>query len=198
MFLFAVDIKLFWALLASILAVVLFVPYLIDIFRRRTEPQLYSWLIWTILQIVGAAAMFKAGAGYGALSFLVSGFICFSIFLLSFKYGSRNVKKFDIYCLFGALVALLVYFFVSNPLYSVILAASIDFIGYLPTFRKVFSEPYSETLITFILSAITNLLTIFALQTYSVTTVFYGAVLFLANTSLSVFIFARRRMVVRR
>ena len=188
-----IDLKLFWALAASIVAVVLFVPYLIDILRRKTQPQMYSWLIWTILQVVGAAAMFKGGAGYGSFALVVGGLMCFSIFLLSFKYGSKNVKRFDIYCLLGAIIAAVIYFFVSNPLYAVILAASIDLIGYFPTFRKVFSEPHSETLITYILSAVANLFSILALQQYTVTTTFYEIVLFAANLSLSVFIIVRRR-----
>lgn len=187
------DLKLFWALGASFFAIVFFVPYIIDTFRGKTQPQMYSWLIWTILQTVGAAAMFKGGAGYGSLALLAGALMCLSIFLLSFKYGSKNVKRFDIYCFLGALVAVVIYFFISNPLYSVMLAASIDFIGYLPTFRKVFSEPYTETLITYVLSAIVNLLALLALQHYSLTTTFYAVLLFVANISLSIFIIERRR-----
>ena len=60
---------------------------------------MYSWLIWTILQIVGVAAQLKDGAGYGAWALGVGAFFCFAIFLLSFKYGTKNISKFDLFCL---------------------------------------------------------------------------------------------------
>src|SRR6185312_6212480 len=99
-------------------------------------PHMYTWLIWGLLQMVGASAIFKGGAGYGAWSLAVGGLFCLSIFVLSFKYGTKNIKRVDAYCLAGALVALVAYIFVHDPIYSVLLVVSIDFVAYLPTLRK--------------------------------------------------------------
>ncbi len=189
------EIKLFWAIVSSILTVVVFVPYLIDIYKKKTQPHIYSWLIWTILQSIGAVAIFKGGAGYGAWSLAIGALFCFIIFALSFKFGTKNIKRIDLYCLIGAVITIAVYLFVRYPLYSVILVVCIDFIAFLPTFRKSFEEPYSETMITFFLSALANLITIFALQHYSVTTVLYEATLFMTNGALCIVLVARRRLL---
>jgi hypothetical protein len=154
---------------------------------------MYSWLIWTILQIVGVAAQFKGGAGYGAWALGIGAFFCFAIFVLSFKYGTKNISKFDLICLIAAIAAIGIYVFISNPLWATIVVAIIDFVGFLPTFRKGFQEPFSETASTFIMSGIANVLSIIALQHYSATTILYVGSLFFTNSSFATMVLVRRK-----
>lgn len=186
------EFKLIFGIFSVAIAIVCFFPYFRDIFKRKTEPHMYSWLIWTILQGVGVAAQLKDGAGYGAWALAIGAFFCFAIFLLSFKYGTKNISTFDFACLVAALCALGVYFFVQNPLWATLLVALVDFVGFLPTFRKGFHEPFSETPSTFLLSGLANLLSFIALQNYTTITVFYLASLFITNVSFAVMILVRR------
>jgi ASC-1-like (ASCH) protein len=188
------EVKLLFGILSTAIACVCFIPYLIDIFKRKTQPHMYSWLIWTILQVVGVAAQLKDGAGYGAWALAVGAFFCFAIFLLSFKYGTKNISRFDLLCLIAAIVAIGVYVFIDNPIWATIVVAVIDFVGFLPTFRKGFQEPFSETSSTFILSAVANGLSIAALQNYSATTILYIGSLFFTNSSFATMILVRRSM----
>lgn len=190
------EIKLIFGIASGILSAVCFYPYLRDIFKRKTEPHMYSWLVWSLLQIVGVAAQIKGGAGYGAWSLVIGAFFCFSIFLLSFKYGTKNISKFDILCLVAAIGALGIYLLVNNPVWATIIVATIDFVGFLPTFRKGFEEPFSETPSTFIMSGAANALSIIALQTYSVTTLLYVGSLFFTNLSFASLVLFRRKHVL--
>ena len=70
--------------------------------------------------------------------------------------------------------------------------ALVDFVGFLPTFRKGFEEPFTETASTFVMSAVANGLSIIALQNYSVTTVLYIGSLFFTNSSFATMILVRR------
>lgn len=189
------EIKLFFGIASSILAVVCFAPYIKDIFLRKTEPHRYSWLVWTILQTVGVMAQLKEGAGYGAWALAIGAVFCFSIFLLSFKFGTKNISKFDIACLLSSFCAIAIYFFISNPIWAIVAVASIDFVGFLPTFRKGYEEPFTETTSTFIMSASANVLSLIALQNYNVTTVLYIASLFLTNSSFATMILWRRKVL---
>jgi hypothetical protein len=189
------EIKLFFGIASSILAVVCFAPYIKDIFLRKTEPHRYSWLVWTILQTVGVMAQLKEGAGYGAWALAIGAVFCFFIFLLSFKFGTKNISKFDIACLLASLCAIAIYFFISNPIWAIVAVASIDFVGFLPTFRKGYEEPFTETTSTFIMSASANVLSLIALQNYNVTTVLYIASLFLTNSSFATMILWRRKVL---
>lgn len=189
------DFKLFFGIASTILACVCFFPYLRDIVRKKTQPHMYSWLIWTILQIVGVAAQLKDGAGYGAWALAVGALFCFAIFLLSFRYGTKNISRFDLLCLIAAFGAIGIYLLISNPVWATIVVAAVDFIGFLPTFRKGFQEPFSETASTFIMSGTANLMSIIALQNYSVTTVLYIGSLFFTNSSFATMVLVRRRVL---
>lgn len=186
------EIKLILGVITAVLAIPTFLPYLRDIIQRKTEPHTYTWLIWTILQSIGVYAGFQDGGGFGMWGLALGAVFCAIIFLLSLKYGTRNITRFDLYCLIGAFVTLAIYLFTNNALLAVSLVAIIDFVGFLPTFRKGWEEPETETVSTFALSAFGNLLSIFALENYSlITTLYVGSLLF-TNTTFSILIWLRR------
>lgn len=191
------DFKLLFGVASTALACVCFFPYLRDIVKRKTEPHMYSWLVWTVLQVVGVAAQLKDGAGYGAWALGVGALFCFAIFLLSFKYGTNNISRFDLFCLVAALSSIAVYFLLANPVWATIMVAITDFVGFLPTFRKGFEEPFTETASTFLMSGTANALSLFALQHYSLTTVLYIGSLFFTNFSFATMILLRRRVLKR-
>ena len=191
------SIKLVLAIISSILAIVVFIPYFRDIFRKQTQPHMYSWLIWSILQIIGTAAALKAGSGYGSWSLAVGASFCFVVFLLSFKYGTKNIKRFDIFCLLAAFASLVFYLAVNNPLWSVILVALTDFIAFLPTMRKAYEEPGTETMSTYFLSAVANVVSILAVQAYSVTTLLYLVTLLITNSALCLILVSGRKKAVK-
>lgn len=187
------EIKLILAALATFIAVIAIVPYIVDIFRKTTQPHTYSWLIWTILQAMAAIAGFQDGAGYGILGIAFGAILCFSVFILSLFYGTKNITKFDQLCLIAALTVIVLYVFQRDPLITVILVTLIDFISFLPTMRKTWEEPGSETASTYALSALAVLLGIFALQNYTFITMLYLTSLVLTNSALVFIILLRKR-----
>lgn len=192
------EAKLLFGIVSSIIAIICFIPYFRDIFRGETEPHAYSWLIWTILQIVGVLAQLKDGGGYGAWALGVGAISCFLIFLLSFKYGTKNVTRFDLWCLAAAGIAIILYLTLSNPVWAILVVTGIDFIGFLPTYRKGWLEPETETVSTYAMSALANLFSLFALQNYTLTTVFYIASLMVTNTLFSSLVLYRRHLSARK
>lgn len=59
-----IDIKIILAIISTVVAIALaFVPYLRDIFRRKTKPHTYTWLIWTITQGTAVAGLWYGGGG---------------------------------------------------------------------------------------------------------------------------------------
>lgn len=185
--------KLICAVISSIIAIISFLPYIKDIFRKQTKPHIYSWLVWSILQSTGVIAMFGAGARYGALGLAIGALFCIFIFFLSFKFGTKNITRFDTWCLLGAICAIIVWIVQKNPLFSVILITIIDFIGFVPTYRKSWVNPNSETAALYIMSATSNLFGIFAIAQYSVTSTLYVASLVLTNAVCVVILLFRRK-----
>ena len=109
------DIKLFFGILSLIGSIVCFVPYIIDIFKKKTKPHIYTWLIWTIIQTIGVITQIRDGAGYGSLGLAVGTIFVFFIFLLSIKHGTKNISNFDALCLILAAITLLIYVGIKIP-----------------------------------------------------------------------------------
>lgn len=186
------DIKTFFAIIATVIGVASFLPYIRDTFRKKTQPHLYTWLIWTILQVTGVIAMYNSGAGIGILALTIGAFFCGFICIISVKYGTKNITTFDTLCLVGALISIAVYVFLHQPLLSVILISVIDFVGFLPALRKTYFEPHSETVSLYAFFVVSGTFTVLALPTYNLITTFYPATLILINTIATVVILARR------
>ncbi len=187
------NIQIIFVILSSIIGIACFIPYIRDIFKHTTEPHPYSWLIWTILQSTAVVAMISGGAGLGVASLAIGAVLCGTIFLLSLRYGTANIKPFDIICLIGALIAIAIYLFLQNALLSVIIVSLTDFIAFLPTFRKAYEEPASETASTFALSSASNVLALFALSSFTLTTSLYLISLIITNATCAFIILIRRK-----
>lgn len=187
------TVKFTCGIIATTISTLSFFPYLRDIFLKKTQPHSYTWLIWTILQVTGVVAMFNTGAGIGTLALAVGAMFCGFIFLLSLKYGTKNITPFDTICLIGCLASIAVYLFLRNAFIAVILITVIDFAGFLPTLRKAYIEPYSETISLFILGIVWSAFNIVAIATYSVTTTLYPACILFANAVCCCMLWIRRK-----
>jgi len=187
------ELKTVFAIIATIIGVGCFIPYIVDTFKKKTQPHIYTWLIWTLLQATGVIAMYKGGAGIGVLALTIGTFFCGFTCVISIKYGTKNISTFDTICLIGALASMCIYFFMHQPLLSVILISAIDFMGFLPTLRKAYYEPYTETLSMFAFFMISGIFSVLALSTYTVITAFYPLTLVFINVIATVVIWARRR-----
>lgn len=189
------TIKFTCGIIATIIGTASFFPYLRDVFKKKTQPHTYTWLIWTILQVTGVLAMYNSGAGIGALTLGVGAFFCGYIFILSLKYGSKNITMFDTLCLIGALAATGVYFFLHDAVLAVILITVIDLVGFLPTMRKAYSEPYSETLSMYALFFVSSGFNLVAIGVYSITTTLYPATIMCTNLICTTILWARRKKI---
>lgn len=71
----------------------------------------------------------------------------------------------------------------------------IDVLGYLPSFRKTFEEPWTETPLSWLIFAAANVFSILALREYNLLTLCYLISITAANITLLAICFLRRRDV---
>ena len=146
------DPKVIVGLIASLLVFVGYAPYVIDTLKGKTKPHIYTWFIWGVVTLLVFFFQFNAGAGAGSWLTLSAGLVCLFIFMLSFRHGARNITRLDAVFLMLALVALGLWVITKQPLVSVILLVVIDMLGFIPTIRKSWNKPYTETLFSYGLS----------------------------------------------
>ena len=121
-----------------------------------------------------------------------------SLFLLSLKYGTKNITRGDTAILVTALLAIMAWWQLNSPLLAIIMASTIDFIGYFPSFRKTFKEPRTETMTSWAVFPLSNILAISALNEYNFLTLTYLITITAANIILFIICLLRRRIILQR
>lgn len=191
------DIKIIFVAIAIIIGFSATFPYIKDIFSLKTKPHAYTWLIWSLTTGTAAFAAYYGGGGVGSLNLILMFFVTFGIFLISLKYGTKNITMWDTIILITALLAILVWWQLKQPLISVLMVSAIDVIGYFPSFRKTWHEPWSETIISWLGFATANVFAILALSEYNFLTVTYLFSVTLANAILFLICLVRRPLIPR-
>jgi len=189
------DFRLFVVLLAAAFGTgVGMVPYLRDVFRRRTQPHLYTWLIWSITQGTAAAAAWHDG-GWSALYIGLGAMVALTVTALAFRYGTHNITRGDTIALVLALSAVPVWWALDDPLLAVLLVTVIDVVGYIPSFRKTYQEPWSETPATWLVFTMANTIYLLTLERFTWPTAGYMVAITLCNFIMFGISTLRRRRV---
>jgi len=187
--------KLLLAVIATLIGLAAFAPYFLDILKRRTQPHAYTWLIWSITQGTAVAALLKGNGGFGAMNLTVGTSLVFIIFILSFWYGTKNITKSDTAVFILALLGIIVWWLLHQPLVTVIMVSLIDLLGYIPTWRKTFDEPWSETLWSWVAFALSNIFALLALKDFNLLTATYLVSITVANIIVAVILLVRRSIL---
>jgi len=190
-----IDIKLFFAVIAVIIGLIAFTPYVRDIFLKKTKPHVYTWLIWLITQGTATAGLWYGHGGWATWALLFGTVVCFIVFILSFKFGTKNITQYDTIILVAAILAIIVWWQLNNPLLAIFMVSFIDVLGYLPSFRKTFVESWTETLSSWQMAVVANIFSILALSQYNFLTLTYLIAIAIANLTMAIICIVRRRVI---
>lgn len=181
------------AIIASLIAVVGNVPYLRDVIKKRVRPHPYTWLVWTIVSLVTLFGQIAKGAGIGALPTAAAELFTVIIFFFSLQYGFKQIRKTDTYFLIAALLGLIPWALTKDPTISVIIVVSIDLIAFIPTLRKTWFDPKSETPILYSMNVVRHIMTLFSLQAYNIATTLHSIAMIITNTLMTGFITLKKK-----
>jgi hypothetical protein len=193
-----VEYKVVFGIVATVVALVSYFPYFRDIFRGKTKPHAFSWLIWGVDGAIIFAGQVFGGGGPGTWVLGLTSIMCLLIFLAAMITGKRNIALADWLSLLGAGFALTVWFFTKDPLNSIILITSIDALGFIPTFRKSYHNPHEETIITYALAIVKFVFSLIALNTITVVTALYPITFVFMNTYFTYLLISRRKALAHR
>jgi hypothetical protein len=191
----SITVKDALATLAIVLTFVGYSPYFRDLIAGRTTPHIFSWLVWSVVTTIIFALQLSAGAGLGAFVTLSVALISFAIFLIGLRKGHKNIKPIDVVFLVLALATIPIWLISDEPVLSMVLLSTIDLLGFAPTIRKSWNEPYSETLSLYVITFFRHSLSLFALQAYNIVTMLFPATWVIANLAFAVMLMYRRRVL---
>jgi len=154
----------------------------------RVMPHPYTWLVWTVVSGITLAGQVVKGAGAGALPTAVAELFTIAIFILSLRHGFKNVRKIDNYFLAVALLGLIPWIITSDPTLSVIIAVSIDLVAFVPTIRKTWLRPQTETPVLFSANVLRHILTLLSLSSYNIATTLHSIAMIVTNSIMTLII----------
>ena len=163
--------KIALAIIAVLINFIGYFPYIRDVLNGKTRPHAYSWLVWAYITLIIFALQLAAHGGAGAFVTLGAGSTSFIVFGLALRQGKQDITLSDTFFFIAALIATAIWILAKAPLLSVSFLVLIDMLGFVPTIRKSWNKPHSETLIMYELGALRHALSLFALGTISFITV---------------------------
>ncbi|OOG22642.1 hypothetical protein B1C78_14500 [Thioalkalivibrio denitrificans] len=182
--------------IAVVLTLTAFFPYILSIRGGQTRPHVFSWVIWSMNTSVAFLAANQAGGGIGTW---VIGFSAgVTLFIAVLAYINRadvTVTLTDRLFFAAALAAMPLWYWLNDPLWAIWLVTIIELLGFGPTLRKAWFQPYSESFAFLGMLVVRNALIISALERYTTTTVLFSAAMAAACLALIAVMAYRRPMV---
>ncbi|WP_103920663.1 hypothetical protein [Candidatus Venteria ishoeyi] len=183
--------------IAIVLTFMAFFPYIRSIILGTVKPHVFSWVIWGTTTFVVFLAQLQDNAGVGAWPIGVSGLITIFIALLAFmKRGDISITRIDWVFFISAMSSLPFWYLTSDPLWAVVILTIVDVLGFGPTIRKSYDQPFSESLVFFSIFTARNLIVVMALENYSITTVLFPSIVAVTCILLMSMIIYRRSVVM--
>jgi hypothetical protein len=179
-------VKETFAAIAAILAIVGNIPYIVDIFKGRVQPHAYTWFVWTLVTAIVFFGQVAKGAGIGALPTAASGFFTLLIFLLSLKNGFKHATKTDTVFLVLALAGIFPWLITNDPTASVVIAVAIDLTAFIPTLRKTWLKPSTESPLLYGSNVLRHILALLSMQTYNIATTLHSIAMLTTNTAMTI------------
>jgi hypothetical protein len=170
-------VKITAAIIATVIAVTAYIPYLLAMLKGKSKPHLYTWIGYFLVTIMVAIIQYMGGAGIGAIPITLSAIVNAVILFYCFKLGTRDIVLIDKVCLAVSVIGIVAFAALnSRPLISLAIVTVAEVISFVPTFRKTRNDPYSESLPSYYLSLAKLVLIVVSLHTYDLLTISYPIV----------------------
>lgn len=188
------DVHLIFGILSGVLTVAFVVPYMRDILYGNTRPNVISWGIWTVLEVIAVFAQISAGASYSLIVLLAVTFNTALITILAcVGYGHREYGRTDFICFAFALAALALWYFTGSPTLAIVFTIIADVFAAVPTIVKSYRDPGSEHLPAWSLIAVGSVCGIFASSIFNIANLAYPVYLFLQQAAVVLAILVGRK-----
>lgn len=183
----------FFGALSVLLALLNRGAYLSSILGNRTKPHLFSWITWSIISTIALAAQWSEGAGAGAWARTASTLFSYAFIFFALTRGTKHYTQGDWITFCVTLTAIPLWYLTETPVWSVLLVTTIDVVGYYPTIRKSIERPFEESAKAWILSGLSSLASLFAMENINIATCLYPFVMVVTNCGFGLFLFWQRQ-----
>jgi|RhiMethySRZTD1v2_1073278.scaffolds.fasta_scaffold12006_6 hypothetical protein len=183
---------------AGVITLLSILPYITDILRGMTRPNLVTWWLWTLNGGILAFAQYTAGASWTLVVVVAATIATTMVAVLAVPFGQRDYGLFDAVCLVMALAALGGWWWTKDPLAAIVLGVVAEIFAVSPTIAKTWREPATETPSTFWLTAFATILSIIASTKFDLANLLFPVYFIAVNTLIAVMATRGRRNMRQR
>ncbi len=190
----------FMGVLAGVISLLAYIPYISSIIRRETVPSRTTWWILSFVGFTTFITYKESGASNTTFFLIGDASGAFLIALLSLLYGKDGVKLFDRACFLGAAISIFLWIsFQNQPYIAFSSSLIVEVVAMIPTIRKIYLNPFEEDVPAWLFTFIAAIINLYAIETWRFIVVFYPFYEFFIN-GLIVLLLAvgrGRRLLVR-
>lgn len=193
------DVKTIAGLVAGVLSFVAYIPYAWAIIKTRNDekpvkPNRATWAIWAVVSLMLLASYRSAGASY-TIGVPIAYAVCsIIIFFISLKYGDGGWTWFDRWCLAIAAGSAIVWWITGSPLTALVANLGVDLADALPTIKKAYLNPASESRTAWAMFFLGNSANLFAVEYFTFAIAAYPIYMFLGCGAIATLVLFKPRM----
>lgn len=152
---------------------------------QKTRPSRSTFWIWAVVQAMMTASYIATGeivsAGVG-VAYTITILI---IAILSIRYGYGKWEKLDTVCTIGAVATIALWIAFRDPFIVLIASIITDAFGCIPTIKKVWEDPTSESRLAWSWTVVACVVNFGAVSVWSGASILYLSYLLLVNTIIA-------------
>lgn len=144
-------------------------PYSLRVYQQKTQPNLVSWSIWTVLGLAILLTFKSSGAKFNVWPAVGSFLSPLAVTVLLLWRGKKHKPQpFEILCLIFAVAAIILWWFLKDDPKQAAFALYVSLLGdacaLLPTLKSCWSKPQKERPLVWMFYAFGYGLSLFAIE----------------------------------
>ncbi len=167
--------------------------YIRDTLRGETSPNRVSWSLWGVEGVLGFGVELQQHVGLASLMTLMLGLVPCSIVFASFKNPNAvwKIGPFDLACGAIAIAGLVFWAFAREPTVALVSFVCADQVAGLPTLRKSWLAPSTESSRVFVMGSINCIITVLTLKALTTAGVLFPGCVAVADFVMATLIISR-------
>ena len=158
-----------WVYVGSAIGALGAAVYLRDTLRGTTKPNRVTWLLWAVAPLLAAAVELDEGVGLRTLPTFMVGFMPLLVFIGSFHNPASvwKIRRIDYACGAMSVVGTVTWLVTRNGILAISAAIAADFMAGVPTLRKSWTHPETETVHTYIGAVISMVIVLLTIENWT-------------------------------
>ena len=175
---------------AALLSVFGATGYIRDTLRGVTSPNRVTWSLWGVEGVLAFAVEIQQHVGLASLMTLMLGLVPLVVVMASFRnsHSVWRIGAFDIVCGVIAVAGLVFWAFVHQPTVALVSFVAADQVAALPTVRKAWLAPQSESPRFFFMTFLNCLITLLTLKAFTTAGVLFPGCILVADLLLGLLV----------